>query len=145
MVRTRIASGTQGTKLSVLWKVHLDTVLVSNQILRTDLKRKILQFIRLYIMYTCVLWQQYLEAYLRSMLVSEVVFIKDPPGDISVSTWQAMSLGSVLATKQINVSVSFAMRAFTYFTITATHADSRSTVSHLLFLKCQIVSDVVNT
>lgn len=31
--------------------------------------------------------------HLRCILVSEVVFIKEPPGDISVSTWQAMSLG----------------------------------------------------
>ena len=31
--------------------------------------------------------------YLRCILVSEVVLIKDPPGDISVSTWQAIALG----------------------------------------------------
>ena len=37
--------------------------------------------------------------YLRCILVSEVVLIKDPPGDISVSTWQAIALGRAFETE----------------------------------------------
>ena len=37
--------------------------------------------------------------HLRCILVSEVVVIKDPPGDISASTWQAMSLERALVTR----------------------------------------------
>ena len=41
--------------------------------------------------------------YLRCILVSEVVLIKDPPGDISVSTWQAMALGRAFEIEGKNV------------------------------------------
>lgn len=39
------------------------------------------------------------------MLVSEVVVINDPPGDISVSTWQAMSLERALVTRSKRLSI----------------------------------------
>ena len=48
-------------------------------------------------------WQNLL--HLRCILVSEVVVIKDPPGDISVSTWQAMSLVRALVTQNKRLSV----------------------------------------